>query len=348
MTEIVPPAEDAAEDAAEDPANAGAALDAGSGSPASAPAGLPAVDTAGDAAARPGGELVNVGREQVHVVTSGPADGPPLLLSSGLGGAWFDWRPSAALLEDAHRVIAFDRPGLGLSPAAHAAPTLRREVDVLAALAARAGGPVVVLAHSMAAFHAEALARLRPGLVRGLVLVDPSYERNPRVALRYAAALTPAATATGAVLGATRLARVVGPLGRRLVLKHTSRRDDPASGGVVRSVYGRGTVLGTALAENLAYPEMALDLARLRERCPFPAVPLVVLTALGDVKEPAEARKWAAGHARLAAMSPLGSQIELADALHMVHLDRPDAVADAVAAVLAHPGGNAAGAVETA
>ncbi|WP_308166396.1 alpha/beta hydrolase [Actinomadura sp. NEAU-AAG7] len=281
-------------------------------------------------------EIVNAGREQVHVVEEGPPGGPPLLVGSGLGGAWFDWRPSTDLLRDRHRVVVFDRPGLGLSPAAQAPPSLRRDTGVLAALAERERRPVTLVAHSMAAFHAEALARLRPELVQGLVLVDPSCEHEPRVPVRISPLVTPVATAAGALLGVTRLARVVGPLGRRLVLKRTSVRDEPVSGDVVRSVYGRGTVLGTVVAEEAAYREMAADLEDVRKRRPFPPVPMVVLTALGDV-EGGKAREWAEGHRRLAEMSPHGSQVELPDARHMVQLDRPDAVADAVAAVLGHP-----------
>lgn len=287
----------------------------------------------GNQTAPDGGAIVNVGREQVHVVESGPADGPPLLLTSGLGGAWFDWAPSVERLRAGHRVTVFDRPGLGLSPAAVARPSLRRDTTILEALAERAGGPVTVLAHSMAAFPAEALARLRPALVRGLVLLDPSYERDPRVRVRAAAALTPLATAAGALLGATRVARFAGPLGRRLVLRRTSRRDEAVPDRVVRAVYGRGTVIGTVIAEELAYREMAADLARLRERHPFPAVPLVVVTALGDVDKGDRKREWAEGHERLARMSSHGSRIELPDALHMVPLDRPDVVADAVARI---------------
>jgi len=281
-------------------------------------------------------EIVNIGREQVCLVETGPPDGPPLLLSSGLGGAWFDWLPTVALLQARYRVIVVDRPGLGLSPAGLAAPSLRRDTALLAGLAERAGRPVTVLAHSMAAFYAEALARLHPELVRGLVLVDPSCERDPRAWLRLATLLLPFTKATGAALGATRLAKVIGPLGRRLVLKRTSRRDEPVPADVVRSVYGRGTVLGTIMAEELAYQEVAADLVALRERRPFPPIPLVVITALGDIKNPDKAREWSDGHRLLAAMSPQGSQVELLDSLHMVHLDRPDAVADAVAMVVDH------------
>lgn len=279
-------------------------------------------------------EIVNVGREQVHVVESGPTGGVPLLLTSGLGGAWFDWAPTAGLLRDEHRVTAFDRPGLGRSPAGTTRPTLRRDTAILEALAERAGRPVIVLAHSMAAFHAEALARTRPGLLRGMVLVDPSYERDPRRVVRLGAVLAPLATAAGAVLGATRLAGVAGPGGRRLVLRRTSRRDEAVPDHVVRSVYGRGTVIGTVIAEELAYREQAADLARLRERRPFPPIPLTVVTALGDVDAPGKKREWTEGHDRLAAMSPLGNRIDLPDALHMVPLDRPDVLADAVADML--------------
>jgi pimeloyl-ACP methyl ester carboxylesterase len=279
--------------------------------------------------------IENVGGEHLHVVESGPADGPPLLLSAGLGDAWFDWAPSVELLKRDHHVVNYDRPGLGLSPAAKAAPSLRRDTALLAGLAERAaersGGPVTVLAHSMAGFPAEALARLHPELVRGLVLVDPSYERDPHARLRLSPVLIPAATALGVALGATRIARVLGPAGRKAIMHRMSDRDEPVSPEVIRSVYGRGTVLGTALAEEFAYREMAVDLAALRERRPFPKIPVVVLTALGELKSDAKKAEWLENHRRLVEMTPYGRHVELPDCKHMVPLDRPDAVADAVA-----------------
>src|SRR5204862_292213 len=53
--------------------------------------------------------IENIDGEAIHVVESGPADGPPLLLSGGLGEAWFDWTPTVELLEQRHHVINFDR-----------------------------------------------------------------------------------------------------------------------------------------------------------------------------------------------------------------------------------------------
>jgi pimeloyl-ACP methyl ester carboxylesterase len=276
------------------------------------------------------GELIEVDGERVHVVETGRKDGPPLLLSTGLGGAWFDWERVVDLLAGRHRVIVFDRPGLGASPVGHRPPNLRAEAGLLAALAEWAGAPVTVVAHSVAAFHAEALARTRPDLVAGLVLVDPSCERDQKPGVRLPAVLVPLARAAGTLAQITGLSRLLGPWAYRRVLGGISRRGQVVPGSVVRSVYGRGQVLGTVLTEYVAYGEMAADLAALREHRRLPAVPLVVLTALGDLPAQEEARRWSACHARLAAMSPYGRQVRLPQCPHMVQLDRPDAVADAV------------------
>jgi pimeloyl-ACP methyl ester carboxylesterase len=270
---------------------------------------------------------------RLHIVETGRTDGPALLMSTGLGGAWFDWRPTVERLRDDYRIVCFDRPGLGRSPAGRSAPSLRAEVDLLEALAERVGGPVTVLAHSVAAFHAEGLARIRPDLLAGLVLVDPSCERDRGTVPRIAAAVTPAARLAGTLAEATGLSWVIGPWAYRQVLRRTSSRGPAVPSSVVRSVYGRGEVIGTVLAEYAAYREMAADLAALRTRRRFPAIPLVVLTALGDMNTAEEARRWAACHARLAGMSPYGRQVELPGCLHMIQLDRPDTVADAVAVV---------------
>lgn len=277
------------------------------------------------------GLLIEVGGERIHVVDTGRSDGPPLLLSSGVGGAWFDWQPTIDRLRADHRVICFDRPGLGASPVGQVTPSLRAEADRLAALAAWAGAPVIVLAHSLAAFHAEALVRLEPALAAGLVLIDPSCERDARPVRRWpAAAVMAAGRFVGTLAGFTGLAKVLGPWARGRILRRVSGRGEVVPSSVVRSVYGRGEVIGTVLVEYAAYREMAADLAELRTRRPFPEIPLVVLTALGDVPDPAEARRWAACHARLAELSPGGRQVELADCRHMIQLDRPDVVADAV------------------
>jgi pimeloyl-ACP methyl ester carboxylesterase len=274
------------------------------------------------------GELVAVGEDRLHVVSEGTGS-PPVLLSAGLGGAWFDWIPVAELLRDRHRVISFDRPGLGGSPPVRRATRLSGEAHRLAALALWAGPPVVVVAHSLAGFHAEAFARLRPELVHGMVLVDPSAEQDVPRHARLLTGLAPLARAAATVAGLTGFPRLAGPRARGMVMRRITRRGDVAPRDLARAVYTRPHVLGSLLVELSGYRQMAADLLTLRRSHPFPDIPLAVITALEGVQDAV----WTRAHADLAALSPHGRQVVLRDTGHMVQIDRPEMVAEAVDAL---------------
>jgi pimeloyl-ACP methyl ester carboxylesterase len=279
------------------------------------------------------GELVAIDGDRLHIVSEG-AGTPPVLLSSGLGGAWFDWIPVTELLRDRCRVVGFDRPGLGGSPPVRGRPTgLRGEADRLAAVARWAGPPVVVVAHSLAGFHAEAFARLHPALVSGMVLVDPSAEQDAPPHAHRLNRLAPLAAFAGLAIGMTGLARFAGPGIRGMVMRRISERGDVAPREFSRAVYGRAHVLGAMLAENAGYRKMAADLLVLRRDTPFPPIPLRVITALGDVR--GDGGAWRRAHADLAALSPHGRQIVLPGTGHLVQIDRPEVVAEAVAELCA-------------
>ena len=51
----------------------------------------------------------------LHFEEHGPADGPPVILSAGLGGTGGYWRPNLAALAAGHRVILYDHRGTGRS-----------------------------------------------------------------------------------------------------------------------------------------------------------------------------------------------------------------------------------------
>jgi pimeloyl-ACP methyl ester carboxylesterase len=284
--------------------------------------------------ALPGG-ILRIGTDRLHVVTAGDGS-PPVVLSSGLGGAWFDWLGVAELLADRHRLVIFDRPGLGGSPPLSGVATLRAEADRLAALSDWAGSPVIAVGHSYAAFHVEALARLYPDLVAGLVLVDPSYEQQPPAHGRLLLKLGPAARFAGALLERTGAARRVGPRLHTRTMDLLSHRGVVAPAHQVMAVYGRGHVLGTTLKEDSEYRQMAVDLVTLRRHRPFPpGVSVRVITALGGLKGEAERREQTEAQAVLAAMGRAGRQIVLPNARHMVQVDTPEVVARAVAELCA-------------
>lgn len=103
-------------------------------------------------------------------------NGQPVVLLHGIGRTGKVWRHVVSeLLAGNLRVVAFDLLGFGNSPA----PTwLRYTVDdhakaVIASVAALdAQQPVVLVGHSMGALVAVRVARLRPELVKHLVLYE--------------------------------------------------------------------------------------------------------------------------------------------------------------------------------
>ncbi|WP_412542101.1 alpha/beta fold hydrolase [Longispora sp. K20-0274] len=259
----------------------------------------------------------------LHVVDEGSGE-PAVLMVSGLGEAWFDWDAVAARLDT--RVVRYDRPGLGLSLPESGPVTLAAEVDRLAEV-----GPAraVVVAHSFGAFFAEGFARRYPERVVGLVLVDPSCEPAATRRAGWWSRLLRVGPPVTSLLTAG-LAPALGPWARnRAVRAQTVAGTAPGDREQVRAVFGSARVLGTAVKELLSYRDVAADLLALRAATAFPAVPVVVLTALGDVADPAEAAEWRDGHAALAALLG-GRQEVLADARHMLQVDRPELVVAAI------------------
>lgn len=302
-------------------------------------------DRSGDRAARsapPPGRFVRVDDTTLHVLAEprdeerqSAAGSPPVVFAAGLGGCWLDWNAVADALRGEFPLVRFDRPGLGFSQPARVSPTvvgearrIRRLLDELAL-----PGPYVLVGHSLAAFHVEGFARLWPELVAGVVLVDGSAEpdavpgpaRERRV--RFWRGVGDAARRAG-------LSQFVGPALRHLVVRVAAR--DPraaaaqADAALVRRVYGSGKLLPAVLVENTTYGDLAAELLELRCERPFPDVPLVVLAATGGVGTGRFHERTKGAQRALAGMSALGRYVELPDSGHLVQLDRPDAIVDAV------------------
>jgi len=103
----------------------------------------------------------------------GPADGPPVILSPGLGGSGAYWTPQIAALARNHRVILYDHRGTARSD--HALPDASVEAmgDDIAALMdglgiTRAG----IIGHAAGGVAGLALALKAPERVEFLVVVN--------------------------------------------------------------------------------------------------------------------------------------------------------------------------------
>lgn len=274
--------------------------------------------------ALPADGLATLGGRCVHVVTQ-PGTSPPIVLLGGCGVPGYDWDQVADLLPDL-ALIRLDRPGLLGSPWPRVLPRLAAEIDTLVALLESAG-PAVVVAHSMAGFHAEALARQRPDLVVGLVIADGSLEFTrrrpwPRRRWLWLAEMVRKAMAVPPL-------RALGSFAQRLLFAAQShhRFTEPVS-PLARRTFRNPETIASVLAEQAAYAEQAWDLAQVRGSCVWPQIPTIVLTAAAGSRT-----RWIAKQARLAALLN-ARQVVVADSRHLIMIDRPDVLSEAIRAVL--------------
>ncbi|MFD3517863.1 alpha/beta fold hydrolase [Streptomyces sp. NPDC058657] len=280
------------------------------------------------------GRFVRIGGVVHHVVVEGA--GPVCVLSAGLAMSWFDWDPVVRLLAPHRTVVRFDRPGHGLSAPAVVPPTAAGEAHRIAALLDAlvrdgvAAGPVTVVGHSIAGFHAEAFARIHPERTAGVVLLDSSVEPHARVPAA-PAVRTALARGLAAVLTAAGAPAALGPATRRAVVRasRAGGAADPAPSALVRRTYRTARVLDGALLENTHYRAVAAELNALRATHPLPAGAPVTVVPGYDGHPGRFSVRWLERQRDLADL--LDARFEpVAPAGHLVMLDCPDAVAAAV------------------
>lgn len=276
----------------------------------------PEVD--GDFLPPPPGRLIDLGSHRLHLYCIGTG-GPTVVLEAGLGGLSLEWRPVQTALADEYRVCSYDRAGYGWSDPGPAPRTVDRIAVELRTMLERAGEspPYTIVGHSFGGYVAQLFAKRYPREVAGVVLVDSShpdqYRRFPR--------------------------------------DYQEKYD---RGARRRSSWGASIALPEhypdpwrALAESLMQQPKTLRALRLEYRGfvrsgeqvaaagAMPVVPAVVLTR-GDREWPAGAggdameALWPELQRELAAAMPLSHHFVIGGSGHHIHLDRPEAIEQAV------------------
>ncbi|QEV22656.1 3-oxoadipate enol-lactonase [Streptomyces alboniger] len=248
-----------------------------------------------------------------HHTAEGPQSAPPLLLGPSLGTSMALWDGVAPELAAAHRVVRWDLPGHGRSPAGLIGP---------GATVADLAGLVLALADSLGVDR-FAYAGVSLGGAVGLHLAAHHPERVTRLA----------AVCTSAHFGGAE------PWRQRAA---TVRREGLAQ--FVRAAPQRwftpGFTVPALVADHLAVDPGAyaaccdaLAAYDLRGSLASIAVPTLVLAGREDpATPPAHARE-------IADAVPGASLMELSDASHLAPAERPAAVAAALRAHFAAPAG---------
>ncbi|MEU4190545.1 alpha/beta fold hydrolase [Kribbella sp. NPDC026611] len=207
---------------------------------------------------------------------------------------------------------------------------LASDVDALRAAAGLApDAEVGLIGHSIGGLVVLRWALTRPLEVRKLVLVDTSLTSETGWSVFYpgtrADRILRSITTS---LGRIGLPRLTAGALRWLVTRIGSiSHHDSLSKATIRERYGAPTAWLLFWTELAGSWVIASEVAKLTAGPVGTIAPTTMLVATGGTSRPT-ARSWLAGSRRLAEV--LGATVEvLPDAAHLVHLDRPDAIAAA-------------------
>ena len=247
---------------------------------------------------------------------------PVVVLESGMGVSRHMWGAVIECLDGRATTIAYDRSGLGDSPADPAPRTLERLasdlVDVLGDLGDQS---VVLVGHSWGGPVVRRAAEQVPDRVVGLVLVDvteetcdlfvgASGERQTRLALP----LLPLLARTGLT---------------RLAVRRLASDLPDGSAAAMRAVDGTVAAARTQQAELRGHID---DLRGLLSAPPvLPTVPITYISGTRAARSERGRRPAAvAAHAAAAAAQPLGRHVTADRSGHHVPINEPALVADEI------------------
>jgi lipase len=251
----------------------------------------------------------------LHVHAFGPDDGVPLLALHGLTGHGGRWRHLAQTRLSGFRTIAPDLRGHGRSNALPPWTLEQHAADLLGVIDGFGLDAVPVLAHSFGAAVALHLARLAPGRLSKLLLLDPAVGLNPVFALEQANQPVRTFTDPRAAFQAQRHDWPTAT--DEAVTEEVNTHLEQFNGGF-RFRY-QPAAAATAWSEMTRTPVI-----------PGPGTPILLVRAL---------REQYVGSGLIAGLQlALGEEFELVniDCGHMVYMDRPDETGELVMRFAGH------------
>ncbi|OLE82393.1 MAG: hypothetical protein AUF76_09600 [Acidobacteria bacterium 13_1_20CM_2_65_9] len=262
----------------------------------------------------PPGQLVDIGGHRLHLWCTG-AGTPAVVLDTGLGGSSAEWgyvQPEVARFT---RVCSYDRAGMGYSDPGPSPRTARRIASELATLIDRSGidGRLVLVGASSGGFNVRVFASDHPQRVAGLVLVDASHEDQAHEVPRLARFVR--------LLSTVGVLRMVGvSFGPRVESVAPSARQ------FARATSFRAAGYQAAADEIIHIRESASEVRSSRRKL---TIPVVVITG----GRGADAT-WRDLQRDQVTLSERGCQIIAQQSGHVVAMDQPQVVVDAVRTVV--------------
>ena len=281
----------------------------------------------------PLGRFVDVDGRNMHLICMGQGQ-PTVVFDSGLSGSALDWSRVQPLVASFTQACAYDRAGCGWSDPGPRPRTSQHIADDLHTLLQAAGiePPYVLVGHSSGGLNVRVYAHRYPDELAGLVLVDAAHEgQRERV---------PRRPLVARLIDEVRWRRMyLYPLGARLGLMRLLKRPNGIIDALPQEVQPIATSVGL---RSRAYDWIVTEAAAIKESeeqarhaGSLGALPLVVVSAHVRSAPPglsiAQAdHLWQEMQEELATLSTQSTRIVAEGSGHVIHLDQPDLVVEAI------------------
>jgi pimeloyl-ACP methyl ester carboxylesterase len=272
---------------------------------------------------RPPGKLVSIGTHRLHLYCT-KGEGPTVILDAGLGGFSLDWFKVQGLLSENNiRACSYDRAGYGWSDRGPSPRATDQIVDELSTLleVAELPAPYVMVGHSFGGFNMIYFAKLYASQTAGLVLVDSSH---PEQAERL-----PSIPNDKTIADLDNFQRVF--TGESLPLYPDSIRN------LVAAILSSRKTADTERREYVNYP---ISAAQINYSGRLGDMPLVVVSRgeqewSDDPLGEAMYLAWMDMQKDLSKLNASGTQIIAEGSGHLIPLEKPELVVDAIQLVIA-------------
>ncbi len=293
----------------------------------------------------PPGRLVSVDGHSMHLNCAGNGS-PSVIIDAGNASFSLEWTPVLQALSTSTRVCTYDRAGYGWSEPGPNPRDGARVVEELYALLQNAGevGPFVLVGHSLGGVHVRMFAAQYPEQVAGMVLVDtasplvitPEYELVQRSTIGFYQVM--------GLLSRSGVLRLLGPLGGKDAMPVTARKLPVDQQETYLEMLLNPQQYATAVSEMEEIPQTFEQAYQLETAVqPLPDWPLIVLTAgktdvpgsnpFNDQTMVVDADVIAA-QLLLTRLSTRAEQRVIQESGHLMYLDAPQAVVEAVLDVI--------------
>ena len=301
----------------------------------------------------PPGRLVDVGTHRLHIRCAGQGT-PAVIFDAALGASSLSWSLVQPAIARVTTACAYDRAGFGWSDAGPVPRTAGRIADELYELLRREAvrGPYLLVGHSFGGLVTRLFASRHPGETAGLVLIEPAIPEEwvePTADQRVLIARGRRLCGYGAAAARRGLARAVSVLVHRgalglarglvkIVSRGGLRREDE---GILAPMWKLPPDARRVLGQTWTQPKffealgsqienVCVSAAEVVREAPahYGHLPFVVMSS-----EAANEHRLQADRA-LAMSSTRGRHMVVPDSGHWIPLDAPQAVIEAIVALV--------------